>query len=183
MHGYQLRAVLEEGISTFWPVHLAAIYPGLRGLEEEGLVRHHAEVAAPGRPNRKVYEISASGREELSRWRRLPPEDPRPARVPLFLKLFFAKDENLPDAVGWIEKEMESMRGAVGSLQADLSDPNAFSTLVIRFLRECGLAHAELQLDLLQDLRARVLKRIDQVSELDENGNALPPDDRQDRVS
>ena len=27
LHGYALKCVLEQGISYFWPVNLAAIYP------------------------------------------------------------------------------------------------------------------------------------------------------------
>ena len=33
MHGYQIRQVLGEGMASFWPVNLAAIYPALRKLE------------------------------------------------------------------------------------------------------------------------------------------------------
>ncbi len=155
-HGYQIKRVLEEGISSFWPVNLAAIYPSLRKLEEDGLVAHRRERSADGRPDRKVFEITDAGREELARWRTLPPEGHTQSKVPLFLKLFFAKPENLGDAIGWIDKEIELSRGQAASLRSDLANPEAFSTFFVRFMRESGLAHAELQVELLQELRGQL---------------------------
>ncbi len=161
MHGYEIKRVLGEGISTFWPVHLAAIYPSLRRLEDEGLVAHRTEKSGEGRPDRKVYEITDAGREELARWRRLPPEGLTQSKVPLYLKLLFAKPENLGDALHWIEKEIETSRGAADLLRAELHNPQAFSTFFVRFMRESGLAHVELQLELLEDLRARIQEKLE----------------------
>jgi DNA-binding PadR family transcriptional regulator len=161
MHGYEIKRVLDEGISSFWPVNLAAIYPSLRRLEAEGLVAHRTEKSAEGRPDRKVFEITDAGRDELARWRRLPPEGTNQTRVPLFLKLLFAKPENLGDAIHWIDKELEDRRGEATGLRAELDDPRAFSTFFVRFMRESGLAHTELQIELLQELRARVRERLD----------------------
>ena len=156
MHGYQVKRVLDEGISSFWPVNLAAIYPSLRRLEGEGLVGHRTEPGASGRPDRKVYEITGSGVEELARWRALPPDGQPQNKVPLYLKLLFAKRENLPDTLAWIDKELERVQGTASDLQAVLANPDAFDTFFVRFMRESGVAHAELQIELLTDLRERV---------------------------
>lgn len=160
MHGYEIKRVLEEGISTFWPVNLGAIYPSLRRLEAEGLVRYRREASPEGRPDRKVYEVTDAGREELGRWRRLPPEGPAQSRVPLFLKLLFARPENLPQVVDWIDKELEAARANADALRSALHDPNVFSTFFVRFMRESGLAHTELGIELLEDLRAKVVQAL-----------------------
>jgi DNA-binding PadR family transcriptional regulator len=156
MHGYELKRVLAEGISLFWPVNLPAIYPSLRRLEEEGLVAHRKVASAEGRPDRKVFEITGRGREELARWRPLPPEGLPQTKFPLFLKLLFAKPENLPDALQWIDKDLEFARGLLGEIRAVLADPTAFSTFFVKFMRESGAAHLELQIELLTELRERV---------------------------
>jgi PadR family transcriptional regulator, regulatory protein AphA len=161
MHGYEIKRVLGEGISTFWPVHLAAIYPSLRRLEHEGLVAHRTEKSAEGRPDRKIFELTDAGREELARWRRLPPEGATQSKVPLYLKLLFAKPENLGDALHWIDKELETSRGTASQLRAELHDPQAYSTFFVRFMRESGLAHVELQIELLEDLRSRIQERLE----------------------
>lgn len=156
VHGYEIRRVLQEGISSFWPVNLAGIYPGLRRLEEEGLVTHRMEATHEGRPDRKVFEITESGRKEMARWRDLEPEGQAGWRNPLYLKLLFAREENLPAALGWIDKTLETLRAAADATRSELHNPEAFDTFFVRFMRESGLAHAELQLELLQELRAKI---------------------------
>lgn len=165
MHGYEIKRVLEEGVSTFWPVNLGAIYPSLRRLEAEGLVRHRREASPDGRPDRKVYEVTEAGREELARWRRLPPEGPPQTRVPLYLKLLFARPENLPEVVQWIDKELETARARADALRSALhepfADPDALPFFFVQFMRESGLGHTELGIEFLEDLRARVLRRLE----------------------
>jgi len=160
MHGYELKRVLEEGISSFWPVKLAAIYPSLRRLEDEGLVSWRREAGAEGRPDRKVYAISDAGRAELARWRRLPPDGGPSVRNPLYLKLLFATEEDFPEAVQWVEKQLEKARASLDQLRADLANPRAFSTFIVQFMRESGVAHLELQIELLEELRARLSQRV-----------------------
>lgn len=159
MHGYQIKCVLEQGISTFWPVKLAAIYPGLRRLEEEGLVAWRREAGADGRPDRKVYAITKGGQEELARWRRLPPEGVPSVRNPLYLKLLFATEADLPEALSWVDDEIRGVEERLEHLRAEL--PRAFSTFIVKFMRESGVAHLELQRALLEDLRGRLRQRVD----------------------
>ncbi len=156
VHGYELKRVLEEGIANFWPVKLPAIYPSLHRLEEEGLVAHRTEATLEGRPDRKVYTLTEAGRTELARWRRLPPDGLPQLKSPLLLKLLFAKAENLPDAVEWVTKELEWLHARASEVRAEMVDPRAFSSVVIQFMRESAVAHFELQIELLQDLRERL---------------------------
>lgn len=175
MHGYQLKTVLELGVAAFWPVNLAAIYPSLRQLESEGLVSHREEASAEGRPNRKVYTITGDGREELARWRREPPAEVIPrVKSPLFLKLLFAQEENLPDVIGWIENEIEASEAAAGFLQSQLGDAHAFSTIFfVNFMRQHGIEHLNLHARGLRELKERIQKGIEKraqraASELEE---------------
>jgi DNA-binding PadR family transcriptional regulator len=156
LHGYALKCVLEEGIAHVWPVHLAAIYPSLRKLEEEGLVTHVTEVTRSGRPDRKVYSVTDAGRQELGRWRRLPPDSGEfQMKNPLMLKLLFAKRENLPEVRSWLDAALAESeirrKQALDSLVAADSLP-----FFVRFLRESGLAHLELQIERLSKLRHEV---------------------------
>ena len=51
-------------------------------------------------------------------------------------------------------------RPRADALRADLANPEAFSTFFVKFMRESGLAHLELQLELLEELRQRVQARL-----------------------
>jgi len=156
LHGYALKCVLEQGISQVWPVNLAAIYPCLRRLESEGLVSHERQTTPEGRPDRKVYSISEAGREEMARWRRLPPDVGEfQIKNPLLLKLLFAKRENLPQVRSWLDEALEDAAEQRERAVASLRNPERIPFFV-RFLRETGLEHLDLNMARLSELRSRV---------------------------
>ncbi len=167
IHGYEIRRVLQEGMSSFWPVNLAGIYPSLAKLEEDGLVTHRVEPSEAGRPARKVFEITPAGREEMSRWRHLPPEGQESFKSPLFLKLLFTRQENQRDSVDWINKEIEAGRARSERMRAEIEKPD-LDTVFTDFMRKLGLAHTETKVELLEELRDKVLAQIDSRAD-DEN--------------
>lgn len=62
-HGYALsRSLQERGLG---PIKGATLYPALAKLEASGFVETRWEEGQGG-PGRKVYELSASGRVELT---------------------------------------------------------------------------------------------------------------------
>src|SRR5215210_5644911 len=64
-HGYDLKRRLEEGFgSALPPVNAGQIYTTLARLERDGLVEAE-RVAQNGRPNKRVYELTADGRAAL----------------------------------------------------------------------------------------------------------------------
>lgn len=65
--GYDLKAVFDERISHFWSAEFGQIYPTLNRLEARGLLRSWVEPSQKG-PNRRVYSLTAGGREELLHW-------------------------------------------------------------------------------------------------------------------
>lgn len=63
--GYEMRKMVQEGrFSHFIEASFGAIYPALARLHKEGKVSLHEE-AQTGKPSRKVYTITESGRREL----------------------------------------------------------------------------------------------------------------------
>ena len=63
--GYEIRKQSTEGkYSHFVEASYGAIYPALNKLEEDGLVTCREETQT-GKPPRKVYSITAEGREAL----------------------------------------------------------------------------------------------------------------------
>lgn len=158
-HGYELKAEFDRSISHFWPVNLAAIYPNLRRLEDEGQLVSRKQGGPEGRPDRKVYEITEAGRETLARWRRLPPEGSPQLKDPFLLNLFFAKTENLPDSVHWIEKRLEGLRGELDAFQQDnqkTKSPNLFT----RYMAASAVAHGELRIEMLEELAERLKEKL-----------------------
>lgn len=78
--GYELAQSSAVATEPVWAASHSQIYPALRKLEEEGLVRGRQGMRGT-RLERRVYEITAVGERTLAQWREqpvqyLPPRDP-----------------------------------------------------------------------------------------------------------
>jgi len=92
-HGYELKSIFDERIGNFWNLNYGQIYTTLDRLEKEDFVSG-AEEEQDSRPDKKVYNISPKGIQELERWLQEPATKPRPLRDELFIKLLFISREN-----------------------------------------------------------------------------------------
>lgn len=84
--GYDLTKQFEVSLGFFWQASHQQIYRTLRQLDEAGLVavKH---VAQAGKPDKKIYRLTRTGRKTLLDW--VAEEEPtRPARDELFIKLY-----------------------------------------------------------------------------------------------
>ena len=68
--GYDLKAVLDNGIGHFWAAELSQVYPTLKRMEKQGHLRSRRAASKRG-PGRIVYELTTSGRKELAAWLRV----------------------------------------------------------------------------------------------------------------
>ena len=94
MTGYDLKTrCFDETVGHFWTADQAQVYRTLEKLDQCRLTRSKI-VPQRGRPDRKLYTITAKGRETLADWLRQP-ADIAPSRDPFLLHLFFASA--LPD--------------------------------------------------------------------------------------
>lgn len=65
--GYELAHRFDRSIGYFWSASHQQIYRSLRAMEADDWVRVR-EVAQRGRPDKKVYSVTPTGRAELARW-------------------------------------------------------------------------------------------------------------------
>lgn len=71
--GYDLKGVLDNGIGHFWAAELSQVYPTLKRMEKQKLLRSRRATSKRG-PGRIVYEITAIGRKRLAAWLRNGPQ-------------------------------------------------------------------------------------------------------------
>jgi DNA-binding PadR family transcriptional regulator len=86
MYGYQLRAAFEETTGATWPLNIGQVYTTLSRLERDGLVRPLPENDGGQRP----YEITPSGRADLTVWFATPISRTDRPRDELAIKLALA---------------------------------------------------------------------------------------------
>ena len=104
--GYDLKKDFEEQISSFWNESLGQIYPALKRLHEESLVTVRVK-KNKGRPERKVYRITAKGETLFQQWLKQPAE-PMKWRNELLLKVFFGPAMKPDDVLEHIERFQRS---------------------------------------------------------------------------
>lgn len=103
MHGYRLRQHAKE-YAWIYPMANASIYPALHRLEEEGFIGHQTEIHN-GRA-RKVYQITAAGRQELRQWLADRSRQKPSFRDQVLLKISMQSDDTVAEAQGWLEEEL-----------------------------------------------------------------------------
>lgn len=90
MHGYRIKKHLEDNFGYMWTINFGQIYPNLKALEKEGLIRiKRVSPSRIGGPPKKLYTIEESGRREFVRWVSLSPVRPMILRDPFLLKFAF----------------------------------------------------------------------------------------------
>jgi PadR family transcriptional regulator, regulatory protein AphA len=86
---YQLKQVAQVSIFHFWSIPHTQIYTECSRLAEAGLLDEQREET--GR-RRRIYRLSAGGREARAEWRADPDADMYELRDPGLLKLFCGAD-------------------------------------------------------------------------------------------
>lgn len=87
--GYDIKKFIGESIGYFWQESYGQLYPTLKSLVDDGLADMHAEQTEDGKPDKKVYAITAKGRQVLIDWLTRPVEKMPVLRNEILLKLFF----------------------------------------------------------------------------------------------
>jgi PadR family transcriptional regulator, regulatory protein AphA len=119
--GYEIKRAVDMSTRFFWTISPAQIYPTLRALEKEGLVRGRSEPR--GRRPRRLYELTPEGEAALVEWLRRDEPIDWELRDAGTLKLFFADALEPAEAVEVVaairrrsERFLQRMRGEIRPL-------------------------------------------------------------------
>ncbi|WKY44653.1 PadR family transcriptional regulator [Eubacteriaceae bacterium ES2] len=99
--GYDIKNRIDVALSQFFSAGFGQIYPTLKQLVEEGMIIN-TESSSKNGPERKVYQITKTGKIELDNWLKIPVEK-EDVRFEILLKLFFAGNLNKEDILSHIE--------------------------------------------------------------------------------
>jgi DNA-binding PadR family transcriptional regulator len=123
-HGYQLRAQLQLALGPLAAaLNAGQVYVTLNRLEKVGLVTSE-RLGQTDRPDRKVYELSAAGRERVMDWL-ADTSWPKPAPAEFHLKLVAAAAAGLGDPVRLVDEQRHSLLAELAAVQrAALAEPD-----------------------------------------------------------
>jgi DNA-binding PadR family transcriptional regulator len=115
-HGYQLRARLQLALGPLAEaLNAGQVYVTLTRLEKAGLVTSE-HVGQADRPDRKVYELTETGRRRVMEWL----DDtswPKPAPAEFHLKLVAAAAAGLGDPVRLIDAQRHALLAGLAAAQ------------------------------------------------------------------
>lgn len=168
MSGYDVKRTYQRSMQRIWYAPIGQVYPTLRVMEREGLLKSSLHIQE-GKPNRKEYQLSETGRTMLQRWLTQPAELPQMHHE--FLHKMFLLDQMAP------AEQLEFIEGYIASCEAwaqQLADVDekfsstphgdyaeaAYSQLLslrhLRRLVDCEIASAR---DILDDRRRHTRRR------------------------
>jgi DNA-binding PadR family transcriptional regulator len=152
-YGYELKAVFEQFLGGTWPLNIGQIYSSLSKLEEEGLVSSQT-VPQDDAPDRKVYEVTKLGRQELASWANTINDEPVKLRDELFLKVAVLSLKDGRGARDLIHRQRVAHLGRLadlGSLQDDPENHPATGLLL-----EAAMLRTEAELKWLDAVEDRL---------------------------
>jgi len=146
-------------LSYFWRASHQQVYRELGRLSDDGCVAHEL-VEQAGKPNKKIYQLTDRGREELARWVAAETDLPRP-QYDLLIKLLAAPAVGGDVLLKEIERQQTGTTAFLALLRAkheacvqmpaeSLSEHDRILFLALRR----GLLLVEAQLSWLEEARA-----------------------------
>jgi PadR family transcriptional regulator AphA len=116
MSGYDLKRFADQSLAHFWTESYGQIYPILKELLKEGLIREHRSG-----PRRTEYAITPGGKAALDEWLVRPAEH-QALRIELLLKLFFARRLTSAQVRALLEEFRDQHVGRLAEFDAIESD-------------------------------------------------------------
>jgi PadR family transcriptional regulator AphA len=110
-HGYEIYQQLADpdGLGLVWRLKQSQLYALLAKLEAQGYIAATIE-PQEARPPRKVFHLTASGRDAFLEWLQSPVPHGRQLRLEFLAKLHFAQREGPEFAARLVEQQRATCR-------------------------------------------------------------------------
>lgn len=135
MTGFEIRAAIDQSVQFFWRESFGQIYPELKRLHEEGLIK---PASARGRKREaQPWRITAAGQTALREWLDRPAQV-QALRDETLLKLFFSRHASEGAAARLIaavraadEARLAALEAAERAVLDDSGDPDLLNSLTV----------------------------------------------------
>ena len=131
--GYEIKQLVDRSTRFFWAASYGQIYPELKRLEDQGLIRGRSR--PQGGRKRTVFTLSAKGKRELVAWLDRPPETFEMRHEGL-LKLFLSSASPPEEVIQQLEQMRlysEEIVDRLRQIEQEVGAPEDFRPLCLRF--------------------------------------------------
>jgi DNA-binding PadR family transcriptional regulator len=158
MTGYELKKNLDQSTQLFWHAGLNQIYPTLKKMETDRMVTARVE-PQDGKPDKRTYSITPSGREELESWLAEPLTLLPPSKNTALLKIFFSGSLENAVVLRQLETQLELHRkqlrryeGETRKIIEEIVEATGLTRegTMWELVRELGEAHERAYVDWLE---------------------------------
>ena len=104
--GYDIAKAFGPGLGSFWSAKHSQIYPELKRLTEEGLIRYSV-VTQGERMEKKLYKITDAGQENFMQWLSQEPTPKDVFRLRSYYSQWLAEEDYLQLLESQIEKRTQ----------------------------------------------------------------------------
>jgi PadR family transcriptional regulator, regulatory protein AphA len=159
MHGYRIKEHIDRNFGYMWSINYGQIYPNLKSLQEDGLIRMTEEPQNGEKgPPRKLCSITPKGREEFARWLDSPPEKPMMMRDPFLMRFVFFGFGDLEKSLDMIDQQIARYRKELERRKKNLRRWEK-SGVHVRLMAELGANLNEMLLQWLIQSKAEIQKQ------------------------
>ncbi|PWT70445.1 MAG: hypothetical protein C5B60_12155 [Chloroflexi bacterium] len=120
MSGYDIKRAFDQSLATYWNAGHSQIYTTLKVLAARRLVTSEL-VYQEARPNRRVYRLTPSGRDQLDLWL-AEPVPPRYTKDEFLTKLFFCGQTSDQAALLHLEAHLVALHAQLADMEQALRD-------------------------------------------------------------
>lgn len=120
MTGYELDKAFKASLSFFWQAKTSQVYRELDAMERRGWLTSE-RIMQTEKPNKRVYTITDSGKEELADWLSLPEADIADAmrvKSAFLIRVFFAGETNIEQSLDMLRAYRDKCLESKKSLRA-----------------------------------------------------------------
>ena len=103
MSGYDVEKMFRETIGFFWHAKISQVYRELHTMEKAGWLGSR-EVVQTGKPNKKVYHITAEGHQEIENWvMNYKMSGDFEVRIGILMRIYFAANRPKEETIALLE--------------------------------------------------------------------------------
>jgi DNA-binding PadR family transcriptional regulator len=134
-HGYELKQIFDDLFSAVYPpLNVGQIYTTLSRLERDALVQDH-HVAQEKRPDKRVYELTDTGRAALDIWLDAAVSGTR-LKDEFFMKLVLVQIAQIADPLALIDRQrrayLQTLRDLTDLVLEPATKQNPTALLLIK---------------------------------------------------
>ena len=150
LHGYRIREHLEHHFGNLWSINPGQIYPVLRSLVEEELIKIVGISQNEDKgPYRKLYTITEAGKMEFQRWLKESPKKSMVLRDPFLTRFVFFGYGEKENSLRIIDEQIAIYEGHLKYRETNLSRWSGQSTY-LRLIAELGFSLNKMYLEWLK---------------------------------